>query len=172
MHEKWEVAHDSWASSIKVFPLNTTSYYLEGCYYQEQKMYKLAAECHLKSILLDPDFKSPYIALGNAYLLAERFQQAMEACTASFRRHPDSPGGMFNLGQAIYHRMRRGDKMENMLELFEQAKEALDLAKRRMPEQWTEADELMLKYFNVSPGARNGVPKQQVHVWKVYGWRP
>mmetsp|Transcript_101585 Transcript_101585/g.296136 ORF Transcript_101585/g.296136 Transcript_101585/m.296136 type:complete len:572 (-) Transcript_101585:268-1983(-) len=170
---KWEKAEQKWRLSIRLHPLNSTAYYCMGCCHQESGQYDAAIACQLKSIGLDPDFKSPYCALGNCHMLKLEFDAAMEAGVACLQRHPDAPVAQFVIAQSIYHLFCRGQarkEEEDGAEMQEKAEKAFELAKRRLPEQWTEGDEAMLQYFlNGCPAAHK---EQAVHVWKVYGWRP
>mmetsp|Transcript_118809 Transcript_118809/g.383649 ORF Transcript_118809/g.383649 Transcript_118809/m.383649 type:complete len:604 (-) Transcript_118809:134-1945(-) len=171
----WEKAMERWRLSLKHHTLNSTAYYVAGCYHQEVGEYHTAADCMLKSIALDPDFKSPYCGLGNAYMLQGSFDAAVEAGLACCRRHPDAPVAHHIIGQSVYHSFRRDPSRawrEDAAEVADRAAKALELARRRVPEQWTEADEAMLSYLLAPPQERDRMPEQAVHVWKVYGWRP
>jgi len=173
MRMVWDKAIAGFQRSLFNLPTNSTSFYLEGVMFQEQKKYKESVESMLKSISLDPDFKSPYIALGGCYLLMECFHEAIDVCNSCFRRHPDAAGAQFNNGQAIYHLVSRGRvHKENAEALCVKARNFLDLAKKRTPEQWAEDDETMLQYCTEAFETRSKLPRVPVHVWKVYGWRP
>mmetsp|Transcript_94228 Transcript_94228/g.299121 ORF Transcript_94228/g.299121 Transcript_94228/m.299121 type:complete len:224 (-) Transcript_94228:158-829(-) len=171
---KWDKAGQKWRLSLKLHPLNSTAYYCLGCCHQEDGAYDAAVECQMKAIALDPDFKSPYCALGNAHMLKGDFETAVRAGEACLRRHPDAPVAHFNIAQSIYHLFCRGEvqRREDARELADRARTAFELAKRRVPEQWTEADEAMLEYFLSAVHSRPNHEEQAVHVWKVYGWRP
>jgi len=92
----------------------------------------------LAAISLDPDFKSPYILLGNCYLQLHEFSHAKEASLACLQRHPDAPGAHFNLGQAIYHLIYDGLVPHDTFdEVNSMAMTSLNHAKRRTPEQVT-----------------------------------
>jgi len=173
MQNDWDKALLDFQASLRKLPLNSTAYYLKGCACQEQQRYDDAIMCMRRSIAADPDFKSPYVALGSCYLLSGQFQAAIDASASCLNRHPDAPGAQFNIGQAIYHMMCEGgvDKQDAAV-MCEKAKEALDLAKRRMPEQWSDADEKMVEYLSADSKERAGHERQPAHSWKVYGWRP
>uniref|UniRef100_A0A7S1RLM7 Uncharacterized protein n=1 Tax=Alexandrium catenella TaxID=2925 RepID=A0A7S1RLM7_ALECA len=171
---KWDKAAQKWRLALRLHPLNSTAHYCVGCAHQELDELDFAIECQLKSIALDPDFKSPYCALGNCHMLKGSFDAAVEAGVACLRRHPDAPVAHFVIAQSIYHRFcrRQVQKHEDSTELADRAQKAFELAKRRSPEQWTESDEAMLEYFLHNGPANRYHPEEAVHVWKVYGWRP
>ncbi|CAE6955474.1 unnamed protein product [Symbiodinium natans] len=50
--------------------------------------------------------------------------------------------------------------------------QALSQAQRRMPEHWTNEDQVMLDYVQAESSARGKFPIQDVHVWKLHGFRP
>ncbi|CAJ1326960.1 unnamed protein product, partial [Effrenium voratum] len=56
--------------------------------------------------------------------------------------------------------------------LSAKAARALDLAKRRHPDQWSEGDQVMLDYVKGSPAERSQLPAQDLHIWKLHGFRP
>merc|ERR1711920_554561 len=102
--------------------------------------------------------------------LMERLHDAIDACNSCFRRHADAPGAHFNNGQAIYHLVSRGRvHKENVENLCVKGGDALDIAKKRTPEQWAEDDETMLQYCTEPSEVRGRLPRAPVHVWKVYG---
>ncbi|CAE7417434.1 dnc [Symbiodinium sp. KB8] len=174
--QKWEDANRSWRASLKTFPANATSHYLQGRYYQEVGQYDDAVDCLMKAILLDPDFKLPYQGLGNCHLLRRDYEEAMRACLACFKRHPDAPFAQYIAGQCIYHVLlehyRYGVGDADAKILAEKASKALAQARRRMPEHWTNEDQVMLDYVQAEPSQRAKLPIQDVRVWKLHGFRP
>merc|ERR1712039_600062 len=76
--DNWQAAAPKFESSVQILPANSTAHYLQGCYFQEDKSYSKAIDSMLKSIILDPDFRSPYIALGNCYLLSGAFMRLLK----------------------------------------------------------------------------------------------
>eukprot|EP00930_Biecheleria_cincta_P031813 TRINITY_DN2205_c0_g3_i1.p1 TRINITY_DN2205_c0_g3~~TRINITY_DN2205_c0_g3_i1.p1 ORF type:complete len:601 (+),score=84.48 TRINITY_DN2205_c0_g3_i1:37-1839(+) len=174
---KWDDAARLFRSSILQLSTNATSYYLEGRYHQEQSRYDDAVQCQMKAIMLDPDFKLPYQALGNCELARRNFEGAMNAALSCFKRHPDAPYAQFIAGQAIYHILlqARGPSSpgsDNARNLADKAAKALTLARRRHPEHWTETDEIMLQYVKADERERARLQKQDVHVWRLFGYRP
>lgn len=146
--QKWEEASKHWRSSLQTLPMNATCHYLQSRYYQEVGKYNEAVECNRRAIALDPDFKLPYQGLANCQLLRGDLEAAMQACLACFRRHPDAPFAQFCAGQCIYQKLleptsKYFDTQTRKL-LAEKGRRALDLARRRLPEQWNENDQVML----------------------------
>jgi len=184
MQGDWQSASESWSASLEHFPLNATTQFFKGCFHLERRELQSAECCLLKAIALDPDFKLPYLALGNSLLQQRRFEPAIEAAVACLERFPDTPIAQFIAGQAIYHILRpatvgpvRGAVAVVAVgglhgeELAECAHHALGLAKRGVPEVWAKADERMLEFL-AEPSLRSSLPREVVHVWRVYGWRP
>ncbi|CAJ1397340.1 unnamed protein product [Effrenium voratum] len=174
--QKWEDAARLWRSALQLFPVNATAHYLHGRYCQEVGKYDDGVECMMRAIALDPDFKLPYQGLGNCQLLRRDFEGAMAACLACLRRHPDAPFAQFIAGQCLYHVLRDpGGRCFSPAEnqrLSAKAARALDLAKRRHPDQWSEGDQVMLDYVKGSPAERSQLPAQDLHIWKLHGFRP
>mmetsp|Transcript_84625 Transcript_84625/g.149866 ORF Transcript_84625/g.149866 Transcript_84625/m.149866 type:complete len:624 (+) Transcript_84625:119-1990(+) len=175
MAENWSEASKKLNQSLTELPTNSTSYYLFGhCRHQEER-FRECVDSMMRSIALDPDFKSPYIALGNAYLKLNQMDNVLEASVACLRRHPDAPGAQFNIGQAIYHKAMSGSVTIADEEMLKKGRDALELAKKRVPEQWRADDDKMLEFFQASTSRRSEIKKEAsapVHTWKVYGWRP
>lgn len=167
--QKWEDAARHWRSSLHIFPANATSHYLQGKYFQEIGKYNEAVECHMRAIALDPDFKLPYQGLGNCHLLRGDLEEAMQACLACFRRHPDAPFAQFIAGQCIYRTFlaptSRYLSPEGRKILAEKGVRALDMARRRSPEQWNETDQ-------APEDQRSKFPTQELHIWRLHGYRP
>jgi len=175
--QKWEDAAKHWRSSVHVFPANATSHYLQGKYFQEVGKYNEAVECHMRAIALDPDFKLPYQGLGNCQLLRGDLEAAMQACLACFRRHPDAPFAQFIAGQCIYRFLLAPDSARYLSAdakkfLVDKGIRALDMARRRLPEQWNESDQVMLDYLRAPENQRSKFPPQELHIWKLHGFRP
>lgn len=173
MTAQMDKAVEGFERALAELPTSSTSYYLLGHCNFECGRFKQGVENLMRSIALDPDFKSPYLALGNCYLKMGDMNSVLEASAACLRRHPDAPGAQFNIGQAVYFQAVRGG-VEVSDEMLTKAKDALVLANKRAPEQWTEEDDKMLAFFQDAPDSRQSGKDAltSVHTWKVYGWRP
>jgi len=173
LQQEWEGAISGFQSSLQNMRTNATAYYCLGYCYERGKKFPECVDSMLAAISLDPDFKSPYILLGNCYLQLHEFSHAKEASLACLQRHPDAPGAHFNLGQAIYHLIYDGLVPHDTFdEVNSMAMTSLNHAKRRTPEQWSQVDEHMLHFVETRQRERAGLPKQPIHTWTVYGWRP
>merc|ERR1711877_54501 len=53
-----------------------------------------------RALLLDPDYKAPYVLLGVAYLRQDCYKQVVEISEAGLARHPDSPQCHYHIGVA------------------------------------------------------------------------
>lgn len=174
MLRNWSKASDSFRASLSTLLTNATSHYLEGCSLLEGHCFDLAAASFLRAIALDPDFMSPYVALGSCRLHQGKFHEAIDASITCLRRHPDTPVAQFNVGQALYHLFRLGTiEVTEREGLLEKGRAALDLAKRRAPSHWADVDQRMLDYFEEEDEVeRESLPRETVHIWRTLGWRP
>eukprot|EP00434_Breviolum_minutum_P014384 symbB.v1.2.012683.t2/scaffold880.1/size155533/5 len=172
--QKWEDAAKHWRSSVHVFPANATSHYLQGKYFQEVGKYNEAVECHMRAIALDPDFKLP-LGLGNCQLLRGDLEAAMQACLACFRRHPDAPFAQFIAGQCIYRFLLAPDSARYLSAdakkfLVDKGIRALDMARRRLPEQWNESDQVMLDYLRAPENQHSAAVRLRSKMLDVAHW--
>lgn len=168
----WLKAGQSFLESQAWLPTNSSAYYLWGLSLQEEGRYQEAVDSHLRSVALDPDFRSPMISLGECWARLGDYAQAVEACEVCLHRQPDAPVAQFNMGQAIYQQLRRGVALgppEEVAALRAKGKQALEVARAGRPDLWTPAEEDMLKYFDEPPSEQ--LPLQPLRSWKHYGWR-
>jgi len=178
MEGNWTEAHQYWEQAIHLCPTNATAIYLDGCYWQVTRNYQRGIECILESIALDPDFRLAYLGLSECHLLNGDFQSAVEACEACLRRFPEAAGAQLNIGQALYKMLQTGhvnlgqELDGGAAQLAARAATALELAKSKAPDQWTQAAEGMLEFCRADEASRKAIPPHEVFVSKVYGWRP
>lgn len=171
----WAKASKFFKEAVTLLPTNSSAHYLLGISFQEGGKYNEAAKCHLRSIALDPDFRSPCISLGACQSALGRHEDAIDAAEVCLRRQPDAPVAQHVIGQAIYQMLRSGWRgLETQAEeLRRSGAKALEIAKQGMPQLWTESDEAVLQYFYTrGAGARERLPKQALKSWKNYAWRP
>lgn len=172
---EWDEAERKFFVSKTRLYTNSTAWYLLGCCQHERSSLSGACHCYNISAAFDPDFKAPYLALGNCYLQMRNFREAINAGAACLRRNPDAPQAQFIIGQAIYHlqfRNGRNEPKEVQEEMEQKATAALTIAKERMSLSWTEVDEQMLSYFLSDEASRRTQEQVPVHPWKISGWRP
>lgn len=171
---KWEEAGVHWRRAIRVCSTNATAHYLEGCYHQVNGDYSFGIICMQRSIVLDPDFRSAYIGLSNCYLLSADFAPAIEACEGCLCRFPDALAAQFNIGQAVYQLLwRNSSALVDVVERTQAAIQALETARIQAPDLWTRQDDGMLRWFQLEDDVlRTKLPREAVHIWRVFGWRP
>lgn len=173
MQQQWKEAAAALTVSLRQLPTNATAYYIQGCIHQEKRCNAEASDSMLLAIALDPDFKLPYVSLGNCWLHLGEHAEVVEVSRACLRRHPDSPAAQYNIGQALYQMVRaRKAPEEELAEVLLQAKESLELAKRRLPDLWHASDEAMLTYLAADADRREDLAVQPVRTRQVFGWRP
>lgn len=56
--------------------------------------------------------------------------------------------------------------------MAEKGSRALDMARRRLPEQWNENDQVMLDFLKAPEKEREKLPAQALHIWRLHGFRP
>lgn len=159
--------------ALENLPTNANAYYTQGQLLIDQGEYAEALVSLTRAVLLDPDFKLPYVCLGNCQLHLGNHEEAIKAAKACMSRFPDAPMADFIIGQALYHMIQDGKIEEG--ELQEKSKIAADSlrrAKKRLPIAWLQKDDRFLEYFEKDEEVRTTLPRQPVHTWKVFGWRP
>lgn len=130
---KWSVAREFFQKSVDLLPANAASLYLLGMADLELGNNAEAAGTMERSLLLDLDFKAPYVNLGVVYLRLHRFDEAIEVSEALLKRHPESPQCHYHIGVACYQKAHRLENHANM-RLPEMAKEVADLKVRAVTE--------------------------------------
>lgn len=173
LEKSWDQAHTAAELAVRTFSSNATAYYTLGLLHREMRRTALVCECMLRSVILDPDFKLSYIALGTALLNLGRFEEAAEVSAACLGRYPDSPAAKMNRGQALYQQIWAANDLADE-GLFFEAAASLQQAKERVPDQWQATHEGMLQWLVASSEhrCRKRYQRLPVVVWHVEGWRP
>eukprot|EP00411_Alexandrium_monilatum_P026100 CAMPEP_0175333672 /NCGR_PEP_ID=MMETSP0095-20121207/2401_1 /TAXON_ID=311494 /ORGANISM="Alexandrium monilatum, Strain CCMP3105" /LENGTH=937 /DNA_ID=CAMNT_0016630973 /DNA_START=53 /DNA_END=2866 /DNA_ORIENTATION=+ len=130
---KWSAARDFFRKSVELLPANAASLYLLGMAELELGNVTEAATIMEKSLLLDLDFKAPYVNLGIAYIRLRRFDEAIEVSEALLKRHPESPQCHYHIGVACYQKAFHLENHSN-LRMQGRAQEVADLKWRAMNE--------------------------------------
>lgn len=195
--ERWEAAKQNFQSSVDWMPTNASSLYLLGRSCLELGELEKAVDFMNKSMLLDPDFKAPYIYLGVAYVRQKEWQRAIDVSEECLRRHPGVPQCQYHIGVACCFQAlsleeaeeARGTRLDPEEEeeheaLRERAcsylceARASEEAQRRRNVKvrvpWLKVDDQMVEVM--APEARRtcGVSRkvqQPVSGWGVPGWR-
>jgi len=173
----WRKANPHFDASIGALPTNATSYYLRGVSLQEDGDFAQAAIFHRKAIVLDPDFRSPCMALGSCLTSLGSYGAAIEACRACLHRQPDAPHAQYTMAQAIYQMLRGGwqGSAEENAALRAQGLQALRVAQRGLPkgQQWLSSDEEKARFLQLEAPKGRQLPVQPLSLWKQpTGWRP
>lgn len=169
---KWQDALGHFTASLELIPSNATSWYLKGMAFLELGRPAEAIDPMKRSLLLDLDFKAPYVNLCVALLrIAVRSQtpdadtyvdaldQAIEYAEALLIRHPDSPQCRYHIAVACFLKSQQlAEKADgvgaNLSELEAQSYE--ELRKRASEEiilarDSDEAQRLQLRYPPLAP---------------------
>ena len=105
--ECWEMAHPHFQRSISSQP-NANALFWFGMYWLNSgRQLDAAIALMRKSLLLDPDFKGPYVNLGVAYLRHSKYEKAIEISRAGLARFPDSPQCHYHIAVASYQKAFR-----------------------------------------------------------------
>jgi len=99
---RWEAAMERFAASILKLPSNATAWYLKGMALLELGKPAQAIEPMQRALLLDLDFKAPYVNLGVAFLRMSRLDETIEISDALLLRHPDSPQCHYHIAVAAF----------------------------------------------------------------------
>merc|ERR1712216_1040604 len=94
----WEKAQEYFLKSVEILPTNATSMYLLGTAALHLGDTERAVEWLSKSLLCDPDFKSPYVNIGAAFLRQQRHAEAVAASEEVLARYPGTVQAEYNLG--------------------------------------------------------------------------
>lgn len=96
----WATAQKHFQTSIRHLPTNASTLFLLGMALMERGKTADAVEVLSKSLLLDPDFKAPYVNLGVAYLRLQQYERAIDVSDACLVRHPQTPQCHYHIGAA------------------------------------------------------------------------
>jgi len=174
---EWTKATGHFTTAIRLLPTNATAQYLRGVAFQEEGEFAKAAALHLRAIVLDPDFRSPCMALGTCWASIGRYQEAVDACLACLHRQPDAPLAQYTMGQAIYQLLREDWQLPagEAAALRKRGLEAFAVAKAAVPkgQQWLSSDEEKVRFLQAEAGQAYRMPRQPLSLWKQPpGWRP
>mmetsp|Transcript_1966 Transcript_1966/g.5726 ORF Transcript_1966/g.5726 Transcript_1966/m.5726 type:complete len:669 (+) Transcript_1966:144-2150(+) len=173
LHDNWAKASTHFNEALRKCPTNASAHYLRGVCLQDQDKFGEAATCCLKAIALDPDFRSPCMALGECWSRMGKYQGAVDACTICLHRQPDAPIAQHIMGQAIYHMLRNGWQGPDMNEadLREKALKCMEIAKSGLSSHWSNSEEEVMKYLRAGK-EREQMEVQPLRHAKSVGWRP
>ncbi|CAE7682193.1 unnamed protein product [Symbiodinium sp. CCMP2456] len=179
--DRWKDAQEHFVKALESFPSNSNALFLLGMGALEMGFLESAVELMNKSLLLDPDFRAPYVNLGVAYLrqaaqssensqrLQDLYFRVIEVSESCLARHPASPQCHYHIGvastqlalmlQAHAAHATNGDSLDSLRfrEYRSRARAELEEA-RRSPEahrrlsEWQEAQ-------------AKGKPKKQQAPW-------
>jgi len=169
-HRDWRKVLDHLRKSLAILPTNATSRFLYGSVLHEQNKYSEACGYYLGSITLDPDFKYPYIKLGDCWISLQRYHAARDAISACLRRHPDSGTAQHTLVRSLVGQLALGGPRAMMVQLRKQALVDLSIAKKGCPSRWTDAEDKVELWLNTEEAFNE--PPPVLPVWKVYSMRP
>lgn len=96
----WRAAVPHLQASLAQLPTNANSLYLLGMARLELNELPAAEDQLIKSLLLDPDFKAPYVGLAIVALRQAQYERAVEVSEACLRRHPATPMCHYHIGVA------------------------------------------------------------------------
>jgi len=183
--------------SLECYPFNATTLYLLGMMNLEEAEMDVARAVDLmaRSLLLDPDFKGPYVNLGAAFLRLERYEEAIKISEAGLDRHPQSPQCHYHIGIACYRLSVQAEQAPPITEVksfhegmrlralksLEEARasdEALKAQERgRTAAPWSSEDDQVVselhKHPNVFLKPRRGHPVDYglLAGWRWFQWR-
>mmetsp|Transcript_1234 Transcript_1234/g.3169 ORF Transcript_1234/g.3169 Transcript_1234/m.3169 type:complete len:862 (-) Transcript_1234:17-2602(-) len=98
--DRWDSAKRHFLKALKCSPANANALYLLGMASLELGKPAEAVTFMNKSLLLDPDFRAPYVNLGAAYLRLRLFEETIAISEACLERHPSSPQCVYHIGVA------------------------------------------------------------------------
>mmetsp|Transcript_35423 Transcript_35423/g.82269 ORF Transcript_35423/g.82269 Transcript_35423/m.82269 type:complete len:1087 (+) Transcript_35423:154-3414(+) len=116
---KWSAAREYFEESVRQLPSNAAALYQLGMAELELGKTEEAVILMEKSLLLDLDFKAPYVNLGVAYLRLRKFDLAIAVSEACLKRHPESPQCHYHIGVAYY---QKAQQLETTLHLRQPGK--------------------------------------------------
>jgi len=155
---KWPAARDYFAESVAQLPTNAAALYLLGMAELELGNSTPAKQLMERSLLLDLDFKAPYVNLGVVYLRLRKFDAAIEVSEALLKRHPESPQCHYHIGVACYQKAQHMESTVN-LRLADKRKE-VDTLKQRAIAELMESRECEEGQRLLYRGIRGGPGKQ------------
>mmetsp|Transcript_2702 Transcript_2702/g.9082 ORF Transcript_2702/g.9082 Transcript_2702/m.9082 type:complete len:1072 (-) Transcript_2702:252-3467(-) len=196
---RWAEAQVHFQKSIENQPANASSLYLLGMAHLEQGQTLLAVEFMRKAMVLDLDFRAPYVNLGAAYIRLQEFDAAIAVSEACLKRHPESPQCNYHVALACYFKTLKLESrpVSEVKEAYERLRQRglhelseardSDEAQRaqhrsRVEAPWLEEDDLLgeaLKPGNGFLGKRRDLKskfQRPLEIrpdigWRFMGWR-
>mmetsp|Transcript_106950 Transcript_106950/g.345108 ORF Transcript_106950/g.345108 Transcript_106950/m.345108 type:complete len:270 (-) Transcript_106950:57-866(-) len=100
----WPQAQVHLQRSLKHHPFNASSMYLLGMIKMEdwEPDLEQAVLLMARSIVLDPDFRGPYVNLGAAFLRLGSSEAAIKVSEVGLSRHPQSPQCHYHIALGCY----------------------------------------------------------------------
>jgi len=170
----WLSARKHFAQAVEWLPTNSTAHYLIGVALHETGQLEDARISYINAIILDPDFRASYMALGDCYTSMGRHQKALDMCNACLRRQPDAPVAQHVMVRAICGLLLENDySMKDRKILRSQALASLKAAKVGRPKDWSAVEANIEKWLQPVRYITKPLPDlKNWKNWKYYGWRP
>jgi len=169
----WKKASTLFLDAVVRLPTNASAHYLRGVALVEERKWHEAVDDFLKSVVLDPDFRSPLMALGECWVNLGEFPKAIDVCLLCLFRQPDAPIAQFHMGQALYQQLQTSTPTSvpsDAESMRARGCRALRIARTSLPDRWNAAEDVLLRCFETEPLA--SLPPQPILSWRTYGWRP
>lgn len=181
----WENARENFRKSVECCPANASSLYLLGQAELELGETEKAVTLMNRAMILDMDFRGPYVNLGVAYLRLGQWEKAIEVSEGCLKRHPDSPQCVYHIAVACYQlliekRKKGRDKIEDLERLrtkagllFKEARDTGEAQSRRSGAPFTDEDDKMVASLNPR-GAIDKIPEVELEAtvgWRFLQWR-
>jgi len=178
LYGNWKGAYPWFKKSLETMPTNATTIYFLGMYQLETGKPELALDDIDRSLLLDPDFKAPYVNRAVAWLRLRQYERAAKSAEAGLARHPGVPQLLFNLGTAKFGAACKEEQSSGCLatELRRQALEMLERARncrgREMP--WGEREDRIVARLQEGSSSLLVWPDEEMprDGWRYFAWRP
>eukprot|EP00415_Alexandrium_ostenfeldii_P002584 UN2584 len=158
---------------------------------------KMAVQFMRRAMILDLDFRAPYVNLGVAYLRLREFDAAIAVSEAVLKRHPDSPQSNYHIALACYHKSLqmeasigkptpeqkeaydqiRARALRELLEARDSDEAQRSQHRSRIEAPWLEDDDYLLEVLKPGMGflGRKRDPKTRTHrpfeIQPDTGWR-
>lgn len=179
LYGQWPMADIHFRKSLAAMPTNASTRYLQGMSCLEQGDGGRAVELMEKALLLDPDFKAPYINIGLALLRLGQPKPAREVSLAGLARHPKTSQLQYNLGAACFTlacededaSALRGERVQ-ATDLRAEALEHFAAAQKNDPKKFTEQDEEFVYALKKDGPLNVPVKRRPLNGWKFISWRP
>lgn len=190
--DQWQEAETFFRKAVACVPTNANALFWLGMAALELGKLDEAIEKMNRSLLLDPDFKGPYVNLGVAYLKKGDYDKVIEISNAGLARHPQSPQCNYHLGVASYQQAleyRGGHAHSELAEISlhvaadmlrvaresEEAQKRVPVRTGRLESPWLDFDEEMVSEVESVIGGHSTnlrALRIPMHVgWRFLNWR-